>query len=311
MTVTSTSKTKSTINNADLQTIKRRFALATITIPTVGAITALLTLWQWGIGWLEISLLVSMYFLSLIGITVGFHRHFAHKAFAVKPMVRIVLGILGSIAAQGPLINWISTHRCHHQYSDRPGDPHSPYFHHQEKLSYFQGLWHAHIGWMINGEMVNSARFAKDLLQDRAIATINRMYLVWVALGLIIPAIFGGVLTWTWLGVLKGFFWGGLVRIFLVHQITWSVNSICHSWGTRSFDTQERSTNNVWLAIFSLGETWHNNHHAFPYSAIFGLKWWQIDIGGWTIRLLEKIGLVWDIKKPNEVNIAAKEAAQT
>ncbi len=300
---------KITINNHDLQLLQRRFALANLSIPLIGLLLAIGLLMLSGIGAVDIGLLVSMYALTIVGITVGFHRQFAHCTFQTSTAVRIILAILGSMAVQGPVIQWVSNHRRHHQYSDLPEDPHSPHFYKGQQLVGWSGLWHAHVGWMLDGEVSNSMLFAKDLIRDSAIARVNQLYLGWVILGLVIPAILEGVFTWTWMGAAKGFLWGGLVRVFLVHHATWSINSITHMYGSRPFDTREQSTNNMWLAIPTFGEAWHNNHHAFPNSAIFGLEWWQIDKGGWVIRLLEKAHLVWDVKAPTAGMIEAKKQA--
>ena len=298
------SKKKITIGNDQLKQLQRRFALATVLIPFLGSVLAIGLLWLTGIGAVEVALLLSMYALSIIGITVGFHRHFAHCAFRTNIAVRIILAILGSMAAQGPVIHWVSNHRRHHQYSDQSGDPHSPHLYEG-----IRGLWHGHIGWMLNSEVTNAAVFAKDLLRDSAIAKVNQLYLTWVILGLAIPGVLGGVVTGTWMGAWQGFLWGGLVRIFLAHHVTWSINSITHLYGSRPFDTSEQSTNNLWLAIPSFGEAWHNNHHAFPNSGKFGLQWWEIDLGYWIIRTLEFAGLVWEVKTPTVGMIEAKKAA--
>lgn len=300
---------KITIANDRLQALQQRFALATVLIPFLGSVLAIGLLWRSGIGAVEVGLLVSMYFLSLIGITVGFHRHFSHRAFQTNAAIRVMLAILGSMAAQGPIIHWVSSHRRHHQYSDQPGDTHSPHLCEGEKLIWLRGFWHAHVGWMFNSEMTNSALFAKDLLRDSAIAKVNQLYLTWVFLGLAIPSVLGGVLTGMWMGAFQGVLWGGLVRIFLVHHATWSINSITHLYGSRPFDTREQSTNNIWLVIPTGGEAWHNNHHAFPTSAKFGLLWWQIDLGYWVIRALELTGLVWNVKVPTADMLSAKKAA--
>lgn len=303
---------KITINSDYLQKLQRRFALATILIPFIGSIISIVSLSVLNISRIEIWLLIIMYVLTMVGITVGFHRHFAHSSFKANTYIQIILTILGSMAAQGPLIHWVSNHRRHHQYSDKLGDTHSPHIYQGEsktqKFPRLRGFWHAQIGWMINSEVTNSALFSKDLLQNSTILKINELYLLWVILGLVIPAVLGGTITVSWIGVLKGFLWGGLVRIFLVHHATWSINSITHLYGKRPFDTKEWSTNNIWLAIPTGGEAWHNNHHAFPNSAKFGLEWWQLDIGYWVINVLEKLGLVWDVKRPTVEMIKAKKA---
>jgi stearoyl-CoA desaturase (Delta-9 desaturase) len=305
----SSKKPKITIANDYLQEVQQRFAFATILIPFIGLVLAIGLFRLSDVGGVEIGLLLSMYTLTMAGITVGFHRQFAHSAFRTNIAIRIILAILGSMAAQGPVIHWVSNHRRHHQYSDQPEDTHSPHIYEGQKFAQLRGFWHAHIVWMLNSEVTNFALFAKDLLQDRAIAKVNQLYLTWVILGLAIPTFLGGVLTATWIGALQGFLWGGLVRIFLAHHATWSINSINHLYGSRPFDTREKSTNNIWLAIPTFGEAWHNNHHAFPNSAKFGLQWWHVDLGYWVIRVLEVLGLVWDVKAPTEGMIEAKKFA--
>lgn len=298
---------KITIVNPRTQAIQRRFALAAITVPFIGSLVAIWLAWHSGVGLLEIGLLLGMYTLTVVGVTVGFHRLFAHRAFEAKRSVRIALGILGSMAAQGTLIYWAATHRRHHQYAEQPEDPHSPYIHEGEQLGWLRGLWHSHIGWMLDSKMTNSGLFARDLLQDPDIVRINQLYLVWVTLGLAIPAVLGGIVTGQWIGVLQGFLWGGLVRIFLAHHFMWTSGSTAHMYGSRPFETRDRSTNNIWLAIPNFGEAWHNNHHAFPNSAMFGLEWWQPDFGGWVIRTLEQARLVSAVKVPTREMIEAKK----
>jgi len=303
-------KRKITIDNNYLQKFQTRFALVTILIPAIGSLLAIGLLWFSEINRIEIFLLITMYGLTLMGITVGFHRYFAHSSFETNSLIKIILAILGSMAAQGPVIQWVSNHRRHHQYSDRKGDVHSPHIQRQQKLTHWKGLWHAHIGWMLKGEISNSALFARDLLQDPTITKINQLYLLWVTIGIAIPTLLGGVLSTNWIGAFQGFLWGGMLRIFLAHHATWSINSFTHLYGQRHFSTSEQSTNNIWLAIPTLGEAWHNNHHAFANSAKFGFKWWQVDLGYWVIRLLEAIGLAWNVKIPTAAMIEAKKVAQ-
>ncbi len=296
-----------TIANDYLQTTYRRLSLVTASIPFIASVATIGLLWRWGIGPVEVGLLVGMYALTTLGIEVGFHRYFAHRAFQTTTAVRVILAILGSMAAQGGVIYWVSNHRRHHQYTDLPGDPHSPHLNGDGTRARLRGLWHAHIGWTFEGEVTNSMLFAKDLLRDPVITKVNQLQQIWVILGLAIPAVLGGVLTWTWMGVFQGLIWGGLVRVFLGHQFIGSTNSICHVYGSRPFDTDDHSTNNMWLALFTWGQSWHNNHHAFPNSAIVGLKWWQIDLGAWAIRLLEFAGLVWNVK--GTLAVKAKKSA--
>ena len=305
-------KPKITIKSDKLKTTLRIHASVVLLIPTVASALAIFTASRVGIGILEVGLLVGMYVLTMWGgITVGFHRHFAHHSFQTNTIMRVILAILGSMACQGPLIYWISNHRRHHQYSDSPGDIHSPYFKGDKTLKGFSGLLYSHIGWMFDHEFTNSFLFAKDLFQDSIISKVNRLYYFWILLGLAIPALLGGLLSGSWMGALSGLLWGGFLRIFLSSQFTFSINSITHLYGSRSFNTREQSTNNIWLAIPTGGEGWHNNHHAFPNSAKFGLKWWQIDLGYWTIRTLELANLAWDVKIPTTGMIEAKAISQS
>lgn len=295
-----------TLDNESLQRLQRRIALVTIFVPFAGTLVAVGLLFYYPIGWVEIGLLSVMYVFTSLGITVGFHRHFAHRAFKAEPALRVVLGIFGSMAAQGPLVYWAATHRRHHLFSERQGDPHSPYIHEGERLGFWRGLFHSHIGWMLHSKMTNAAAVAKDLVRDPLVAKVNDLYILWVFLGLVIPAVLGGVLTGSWAGVGNGLLWGGFVRLFLVHHMMWTSGSTAHMFGTRPFDTDDASTNNILLAVPNLGEAWHNNHHAFPTSAVFGLKYWQVDPGGWFIRACEKIGWAWEVNVPSQHAIEAK-----
>ena len=279
-------------------------------VPCVGFIIALVLLSWFPISSVEVGLLIGMWFLTQGGFTVGWHRLFSHRAFKTTTPVRIILAILGSMAAQGPLLLAVAEHRRHHEYPDQQGDPHSPHLHGEGFGGRLKGLWHSHAGWLVTtNEHANTIRYVPDLLRDRAISTVSQYYLLWVVLGLSIPTILGGVITNSWIGACQGFLWGGLVRIFLVNNLIGGVNSIVHVYGGRGFNTNDQSRNNIWLALPTLGEAWHNNHHAFPQSAIFGLRWWQIDIGGWLILTLEKIGLAWDVKAPTTAMIEAKKAS--
>jgi stearoyl-CoA desaturase (Delta-9 desaturase) len=290
----------------DLKQIQLLHASALFSIPLIGTVVALVLAWQQGITAWEIALLLVMYALNVVGITVGFHRYFTHCAFETSTPMRVILAVLGSMACEGPLTYWVSNHRRHHQFSDRPGDPHSPYFKEDRPLTKWAGLWHAHIGWTFDHEITNTFLFAKDLLRDPVIAKVNQMYYFWVLLGLAMPILAGVLVTGSWMGAVSGFLWGGCVRLCLMYHFTNSINSITHTFGTRPFDTKEESRNNLWIAIPTGGEAWHNNHHAFPNSAKFGLKWWQIDLGFWTIWVLAKLGLIWDVKQPTPLAIAAK-----
>jgi stearoyl-CoA desaturase (delta-9 desaturase) len=292
-----------------LQQHQRRHTLAILAIPSLGTAVALALLPWSGVGLVEMGLLLTFYALTSVGITVGFHRLFAHRTFEARRGTRILLGILGCMAAQGPLIYWVSNHRRHHVHSDEPGDPHSPHRDGEERLGLLRGLWHAHVEWSFNQEIPNPARFARDLLRDLDICGVDRRYFLWAGLGLAVPALLDGMLTLSAMGALKGLLWGGCVRLFLTHNFTFSINSICHVFGRRPFPTRERSTNNLWLAVPTLGESWHNNHHAFPNSAIFGLEWWQIDVGAWVVRALKLLGWAWDVKEPSANAVEARKGA--
>ena len=282
-------------------------ALAINIIPLIGTLIAIVVAIQDSVALLDIELLISFYILTMIGITVGYHRCFAHNTFKTNTAINVILIILGSMAAQGPLIYWVSNHRRHHQYSDRNGDPHSPYIKDGKSLNQLQGLYHAQIGWTYSHEMTNTVLFAKDLIRDSIISKINKLYYLWVLLGLLIPPLLGLIITGTLKGAITAFLWGSCIRLFVSIHITNSINSITHLYGTRPFNTKEKSTNNIWLALPTLGEAWHNNHHAFPNSAKFGLFWWQLDLGYYCIRFLELIGLAWNVKSPTQKMIEAKK----
>ena len=241
-----------------------------------------------------------MYFLTALGITVGFHRLFVHRSFETYTWVKFILAVLGSMAVQGPLLKWVAMHRRHHQYSDTPDDPHSPQHEGQGVLGLLRGFWHAHIGWFFQPDPPDLDHYVKDLRASRTLRVASYLFPLWVVLGLVIPAVLGGVITLSWAGVWTGLIWGGLVRIFLVHHVTWSVNSACHLWGFRPYRSDDQSRNNFVFGILALGEGWHNTHHAFPTSARHGLRWWQIDVSYWVIRTLALLGLAWNLKLPTK-----------
>jgi stearoyl-CoA desaturase (delta-9 desaturase) len=292
-----------TIKSSALKGAQKIHAWAITLLPFVGTIVAI---FGFRVRPVDIGMLVGFYLLTILGITVGFHRHFTHRAFKAHPAVRAALGVLGSMACQGPLIYWVSNHRRHHQYSDLPGDPHSPFIDHDRALNGWVGFWHAHMGWTFTHDTTNTMRFAQDLIRDGLVSRINRLYLVWVGLSISLPALLGGLLSLSWEGAISAFVWGSLVRLFLTYHATNAVNSITHMFGSRPFEAGGHSTNNALLALPVLGEGWHNNHHAFPQSAVFGLRWWQLDPGGWVIIALEKTGLAWDVRRPAPELIASK-----
>lgn len=249
------------------------------------------------------------FFLAIgLGVTVGFHRHFTHRSFKAHPAVRAALAILGCMAAQGPVVFWVALHRLHHEFSDRPGDPHSPNLSGASIWQKTRGLWHAYIGWTVTHEIPNANYYARDLLTDRMIMSINRRYYLWIVLGLALPAAIGGLWTGTWLGAVEGLIWGGLVRMFAVHNIIWWITSLAHFVGSHDFQSRDHSTNNFWMALPTLGESWHNNHHTFPTCANLSFAWWQIDISGLVIVLLERLGLASDVHAPAAGDLVSRRA---
>jgi stearoyl-CoA desaturase (delta-9 desaturase) len=280
--------------------------LLAVVIPFLGLLAAVVLLWGWGFGWVELGLLLGMYLLTALGITVGFHRLFTHRSFETNRAVQLVLAALGSMAVQGPLLKWVALHRRHHQYSDTDGDPHSPHHHGRGVLGVLRGAWHAHMGWFFQPDPPGLARYVKDLRQSALLRTASALFPVWLVAGLLIPTVLGGLLALTWTGALLGLVWGGLVRVFLVHHVTWSVNSVCHLWGRRPYRGGDESRNNFLFGVLALGEGWHNNHHAFPTSARHGLRWWQIDVSYWVIRALALVGLARDVKVPAAQALAVR-----
>jgi stearoyl-CoA desaturase (delta-9 desaturase) len=277
-----------------------------IVTPLLGLIAACVMLWGTAFSWTYLALLVSMFILTGAGITIGFHRLFTHRSFECPAWVRFIFGVLGSMAVQGPLLHWVAEHRRHHQHSDHDGDPHSPHGHGETWGDMIRGAWHSHVGWMFKRSSRDLPRYVKDLRKDPVCRIVNRQFPLWVLVGLIIPAIAGGLLTMSWMGVLLGFLWGGLARVFLVHHVTWSVNSVCHLWGARPFESHDHSRNNLIVGVLALGEGWHNNHHAFPTSARHGLAWWEVDFSYLVIRGLAAIGLARNVRVPDSDRIARK-----
>jgi stearoyl-CoA desaturase (delta-9 desaturase) len=275
--------------------------LIVVVVPFLCFLAALVLLWNKFIGWTQISVMLVMYVLTGLGITVGFHRLFTHRSFDTSRPVRYLFAVLGSMAVEGPVITWVADHRKHHAYADEEGDPHSPHTTHGTgALATVKGLWHAHIGWMFEGVgRAERMRFAPDLMKDRVLRGISAGFLPLMVLSLGIPFALGYLIGGTLTDGLLCLLWGGAVRIFLLHHVTWSINSVCHFFGRRRFDTTDQSTNVAWLSVLSFGESWHHNHHAFPTSASHGLRWWELalDPGGLLIRAMEKLGLVWNVVK--------------
>jgi stearoyl-CoA desaturase (delta-9 desaturase) len=295
--------TKDETSLAPASTAYRFGCLVVVIAPFLGFLVAGYGLWGWGFYWTELVLLVAMFVATGLGITIGYHRLFTHRSFETVRPVKIILGVLGSMAVEGPILRWVATHRKHHQYSDKSDDPHSPHNFGERSFGVLAGLWHAHMGWLFKPSSPELDRYIKDLLKDSTVIRLSKLFGVWVALGLAVPAVAGGLITGTWRGALLGFLWGGLARVFLIHHTTWSINSICHLWGTRPFDRGDQSRNNFVFGVLGLGEGWHNNHHAFPASAKFGLRWWQFDPGYYAICVLKWLRLAWRVRVPARSSI--------
>jgi stearoyl-CoA desaturase (delta-9 desaturase) len=262
------------------------------------------------LNWPDLLILAVTYVGVGTGITVGFHRLLTHRSFKTYAPVRAAFAALGSAAAEGPVIDWVATHRKHHQYSDVEGDPHSPHVGHGSGFSgALRGLAHAHIGWVFSDmEVADERRYAKDLLADPWVRFVDRTFVLWVVLGLAFAFGLGVALTGTVAGGLTGLLWGGAARIFFCHHATFSINSVCHFFGRRDFATSDESRNVPWLAIPTWGESWHNNHHAFPSSYRHGLRRWQIDPAAGVIRVLEMLGLAWGVVRVDPARIERKAA---
>lgn len=262
--------------------------LFVVVVPFLGTLYAMVMLWNQWVDWLDVTLMLVLYVISGMGITVGFHRMLTHKSFEAKPWVKRLLLIAGTMAVEGDATTWASTHIQHHAHSDGEDDPHSP----------LEGLWHSHVGWLFSHKN-NIEVYGTWLKKDPDVVWVSKTWLVWVALGLIIPTAIAG-----WSGLI----WGGLLRIFLTHHITWSVNSICHTFGRRDYQTRDASRNNFIVGLLAFGEGWHNNHHAFPTSARHGLHWWQVDFSYMIIWLMSKVGLAYDVRVPSRERVLAKRS---
>jgi stearoyl-CoA desaturase (Delta-9 desaturase) len=275
-----------------------RIITGTVTVLPVLALGVVAwQLWNDALGWSDVAIFLFAYMSTALAITVGFHRHFTHRAFKCRRWVRGTLAIFGSAAIEGNIISWVADHRKHHAFSDEEGDPHSPHVGHGGGWTgALKGLWHAHVGWLfIHTQRGNRERYAPDLLADPMIRFVDRTFVLWVTVGLLVPFGLGYLIGGSLHTALTGLLWGGLVRMLVVHHVTYSINSLCHFFGRRDFKTGDESRNLFWLAPFTFGESWHNNHHAFPTSYRHGLRGWQLDISAGVIWMLEKLGLAWDV----------------
>jgi stearoyl-CoA desaturase (delta-9 desaturase) len=271
--------------------------LGAVVVPFLATLAAIVLFWNRIVSATDLAILTVMYLLTATGITVGYHRLLTHRSFRAHKPTEYLFAFFGSMAVQGSVIAWVADHRKHHAHTDVEGDPHSPHVGHGDGVGgVLRGLWHAHTGWLLSEHgRADWKKYAPDLYEDRGMRFINRRFVSLVLLGLALPALVGYLLTGTLLGAATGLLWGGLVRVFLVHHVTWSVNSICHFLGTRRFEVEDHSTNVFWLALPSLGESWHHNHHAFPRSAVHGLRRWELDPSALVIRAMERMGLAWNV----------------
>jgi stearoyl-CoA desaturase (delta-9 desaturase) len=278
-----------------------------VAVPFLALLAAVPVAWGWGLSWPDLVLGLVAYLVAGLGVTVGFHRYFTHGSFKAVRRLRIVLAVAGSLAVEGDVIQWVADHRRHHAYADREGDPHSPWRYGASVTGLFKGLLFAHCGWLFQRQWSNRARFAPDLVADRDVVRVDRMFVPLVALSLLAPPAIGGLLAGSWRGALTAFFWASLVRVALLHHVTWSINSICHVYGQRPFKTHtaDRAANFWPLAVISFGESWHNSHHADPTCARHGVLPGQVDPSARLIWLLEKVGWVYDVRWPKTERFAA------
>ena len=277
-----------------------------VIVPFLALAAIVPAVWGWGLSWTDVSLFVGFYFLTLLGVTVGYHRHFTHGSFKAKKPLRVALAAVGGMAIQGPVVQWVADHRRHHAFADREGDPHSPWRYGSGAQNLAKGMFHAHLGWLFDRRQTNADRYAPDLVKDTAVRRTSGLFIGWAFLSLALPAVIGGLVTSSWTGAWSAFFWAGLVRVALLHHVTWSINSVCHVVGNRPFTSRDRATNFWPLAILSGGESWHNLHHADPTCARHGVLRGQIDISARVIWVFEKLGWARDVKWPDSVRLAAK-----
>jgi stearoyl-CoA desaturase (delta-9 desaturase) len=275
-----------------------------VIVPFLAFLAAIPVAWGWGLSWTDVIIGVVFYEVSGMGITVGYHRLFTHGSFKANRPLRIALAIAGSLAIEGPVTRWVADHRRHHAYSDKEGDPHSPWRYGDTLGALMKGMAWAHIGWMFDEQHTNREKYAPDLMHDRDIRIVNALFPLWLTLSLLLPALIGGLVTMSWAGALSAFFWASLVRVFLLHHVTWSVNSVCHVLGDHTFNSRDKSGNFWPLAILSFGESWHNLHHADPTSARHGVLRGQLDESARVIWAFEKLGWATDVRWPKPERLA-------
>jgi stearoyl-CoA desaturase (delta-9 desaturase) len=278
-----------------------------VAIPLAALLAAIPLMWGWGLlGWHDVVIALPFYWISGLGVTVGYHRYFTHGSFKAKTGLRVAMAIAGSLAIEGPVITWVSDHRRHHKYSDKEGDPHSPWKYGEDWKALSKGLVYAHIGWLFDPNKTSQEKFSPDLLADAKIKKVDAWFPGLVAVSLLLPPLIGGLWGMSIHGALTAFFWASLVRVALLHHVTWAINSICHTFGSEEFEVRDRSRNVSWLAIASFGESWHNLHHADPTCARHGALKGQLDPSARVIKWCEQLGLAYDVRWPDEARLTAK-----
>ena len=278
-------------------------------VPMLALVAAIPFAWGWGLGWHDVVIAAVFYWITGLGITVGYHRYFTHGSFKAKTPLRVALAVAGTMAMQGPVITWVSDHRKHHKYSDREGDPHSPWRYGNDTKALAKGLMFAHLLWLFDPNQTSQEKFSPDLLADKNIARVDKLFAPLVGVSLLGPALIGGLWGMSWHGAITAFFWAGLVRITLLHHVTWSINSICHTFGNKDWESRDKSRNVSWLAIASFGESWHNLHHVDPTCARHGALKGQIDQSARVIRWFEQLGWAYDVRWPDEARLESKRPA--
>jgi stearoyl-CoA desaturase (delta-9 desaturase) len=280
-----------------------------LVVPFLAVLAAVPLTWGWGLSWRDVVIGTVMYYVSGLGVTVGFHRLLTHRSFRAPRPIRVALTIAGSMALENSALQWVADHRRHHRFSDREGDPHSPWRYGTSFRALAKGFFYSHVGWLYDWDKTDERKYAPDLVADPDIMWISRTFVLWAALSIGLPPLVGGLWGWSWKAALTAFVWGTLVRICLLHHVTFAINSVCHITGRRPFRTKDRSQNVWWLAILSFGESWHNFHHAEPTSARHGVRLFEFDTSAILIRLMEKLRWVSDVRWPDRAMISRRRVA--
>lgn len=295
------------VSSPYLHRMQRRHFIIFDILPILGTLGAIALLRVQPLTRTDVALFFMMWALTGFSVSIGFHRLFTHRSFKTSTPIRVALVAFGCMSARSSMITWTSQHRRHHELADHTGDVHSPNLFGQSAWQRLRGLWYSHFAWMVEHDYPNVVHYCPDLLADKPVIKADRMYYRWIALGMIIPAVIGGLVSQSWMGALSGLLWGGVVRLFVVAQQVSALNSLTHMFGTRPFKMKDNySHNNALFGIITWGEGWHNNHHAIPESANFGFRWYQVDPGFAVIRIMEALGLAWDVKQPTPARIASR-----